>query len=71
MSRPEGSGEPIEFLLANARAYAPKHMDAQLFALKAWSVAHGLAMLMLDGQVPADDETVDAVIKADLAEKLE
>jgi AcrR family transcriptional regulator len=66
-----GSGEAMDFLLANARAYAPAHMDAQLFALQAWSVAHGLAMLMLDGQVPADEGTVEAVIGAHLAQKLD
>ena len=71
MSTAEGSGDAMAFLLANARAYAPGHMDAQLFALQAWSVAHGLAMLMLDGQVPVDDRTVDAVVGAHLAQKLE
>lgn len=65
-----GSDEAMQFLLANARTYAPPHMDPQVFALQAWSVAHGLAMLMLDGQVPADDAVVDAVIGAHLAQKL-
>lgn len=32
--------------------------------LKAWSLVHGLAMLMLDGQVPADPALVDAVVDA-------
>jgi AcrR family transcriptional regulator len=30
--------------------------------LKAWSLVHGLAMLMLDGQVPADPALIDAVV---------
>ncbi|MFN4024315.1 MAG: TetR/AcrR family transcriptional regulator [Hyphomonas sp.] len=32
--------------------------------LQAWSLVHGLAMLMLDGQVPADDSLIDQVIEA-------
>lgn len=32
--------------------------------LQAWSMVHGLAMLMLDGQVPADDGLIDRVIEA-------
>lgn len=32
--------------------------------LQAWSMVHGLAMLMLDGQVPVDDSLIDRVIEA-------
>lgn len=46
--------DAMTFLLANAAALAPPGVDAPLFALQAWSLAHGMAMLMLDGQVPAD-----------------
>lgn len=35
--------------------------------LKAWSIVHGLAMLMLDGLVPADEALIGQVIKADFA----
>lgn len=35
---------------------------AQRFALRAWSLVHGLALLQLDRQVAADDALVDAVI---------
>lgn len=31
-------------------------------AIQAWATVHGLAMLMLDGQIPADDALIDAVI---------
>lgn len=31
--------------------------------LKAWSLVHGLAMLMLDGQLPADPALIDAVVQ--------
>ena len=37
---------------------------ARLIALRAWSIAHGLAMLMLDGRVPADDALIDAALNA-------
>jgi AcrR family transcriptional regulator len=37
--------------------------DAQ--RLKAWSLVHGLAMLMLDGLVPANRALIDQVISAD------
>jgi AcrR family transcriptional regulator len=30
--------------------------------LRAWAMVHGLAMLMLDGQVPADDALIEAVV---------
>lgn len=59
--------EATTFLLANARAYAPAGVDPAVFALQAWSLAHGLAMLMLDGQVPADPDLAARVIDAHLA----
>ncbi len=33
-------------------------------AVQAWAIVHGLAMLILDGQVPADDALIDAVISS-------
>lgn len=35
---------------------------AQRFALRAWSLVHGLALLLLDGQVEGDGAMIDAVI---------
>lgn len=32
--------------------------------LRAWALVHGLAMLMLDGQVPADPALIDVVVDA-------
>ena len=49
-------------LLHYARAFGGEH--AQWLALQAWSVAHGLAMLMLDERIAPDDATIDAVIDA-------
>ena len=34
----------------------------RLIALGAWARVHGLAVLMLDGQVPKDDRLIDALI---------
>ena len=56
---------PVALLRANAAALAPPGADEaaiKAVALQAWAVAHGLAMLMLDGQVPADDVLIDAAI---------
>lgn len=52
------------FLHQNAVALAPPGVDAKVFALQAWSIAHGLALLMLDGQVPIDDTIIDRVVDA-------
>ena len=39
--------------------------DAQkVWAIQAWAMVHGLAMLMLDGQIPADDELIAATIRS-------
>ena len=32
--------------------------------MQAWSLVHGLALLMLDGQVPADERLIDEVVTA-------
>jgi hypothetical protein len=56
----------MAFLRANAAALAPPGGNAQALALHGWSVAHGLAMLMLDGQIPVDESTIDAVVNGEL-----
>lgn len=38
--------------------------DTRIRALQAWSLVHGLSMLMLDGVVPADQSLIDAVISS-------
>ncbi|MEQ1499051.1 MAG: TetR/AcrR family transcriptional regulator [Novosphingobium sp.] len=37
---------------------------AQRLMLQAWALVHGLAMLMLDGQLPHDEALIDQVIDA-------
>jgi len=39
--------------------------ERDVLRLKAWSTVHGLAMLMLDGLVPANEALIDKVIAAD------
>jgi len=34
--------------------------------LRAWSIVHGLAMLMLDGLAPHDERIIDAVVDAEI-----
>jgi AcrR family transcriptional regulator len=58
--------DAMAFLRANAAALAPPGGNAQALALHGWSVAHGLAMLMIDGQVPAAESTIDAVVSGEL-----
>ena len=36
--------------------------EAERLALQAWSIAHGIAMLMLDGRIPADDVLIDRLL---------
>jgi hypothetical protein len=42
----------------------PSASDAEqrVLAIQSWAIVHGLAMLMLDGQVPPDDALIDEVI---------
>ena len=56
--------EALAFLLANAASATARSSATSVrgAALRAWSLAHGLAMLMLDGQVPADDALIDDAI---------
>ena len=42
-------------------AEAQGETAARLFALESWALVHGLAVLLLDGQVKADDATIDAL----------
>ncbi len=35
---------------------------AERLAMQAWAIAHGLAMLMLDGRLPPDDALIDRLV---------
>lgn len=54
--------EAMRLLHANAAAATPPGGDPRVFAVRAWSLAHGLAMLMLDGHVPPDGDLIAAVV---------
>jgi hypothetical protein len=40
---------------------------ARRIALEAWALVHGLAVLILDGQIPRDDALIDALLKSGAA----
>lgn len=54
--------EAARMLHANALDAARDAGQARRIEAQAWAVAHGLAMLMLDGHMPADEALIDAVI---------
>jgi AcrR family transcriptional regulator len=55
--------EANSLLQANAAAAAAKDGgEAAVRAVRAWALVHGLAMLMLDGQIAEDDSLIDATI---------
>lgn len=59
----EHEDSAMAFLKENARAAAAAQGgDAEAIAVHAWACAHGLAMLMLDNQIPADDAIIDRVV---------
>ena len=53
--------EAMAFLMANAAdaSAAWRGGSARTRAVQAWSLAHGLAMLMLDGQIPRDERLIE------------
>ncbi len=64
---PCATDEPFGMLSDTLNALMPgdtSNADRKIRRLQAWSMVHGLAMLMLDGQVPRDEALVDQVIVA-------
>jgi AcrR family transcriptional regulator len=60
---PEHLPDAIAFLRANAQKVAEDTgADSRAVAIRAWALVHGLAVLMLDGQVKADDALIERVI---------
>ena len=59
--------EALQVLDANVAAILPKSTKArkrQIRSIQAWSLVHGLTMLILDGRLPADNTMIEAVIRA-------
>lgn len=66
LDAPEHLPDAMAFLRANAEAAARRSgADAKIVAVHAWSIAHGLATLMLEGQVALDEEEIARVIGFD------
>ena len=58
--------DAMRMLMQNAEQLAATDRgpdEARLFALRSWAFVHGLAVLMLDGHVPSDEATIDAVVE--------
>lgn len=63
--RPEEMPEAFRMLWDNAARHAPPGAGpdaAPLIALEAWALVHGLAVLILDGQIPRNDALIDAIL---------
>jgi AcrR family transcriptional regulator len=63
---PEEMPDAFRMLCDNAALLAPPGADpgaARRIALEAWALVHGLAVLILDGQIPRDDALIDALLK--------
>lgn len=64
-----GEPEARRMLRENAAATGNVPIDdpmAEVRSIHAWSLVHGLAMLMLDGQIPTDDALIDRVIAPEM-----
>ena len=57
-----GESLAARMLRDNAAALSDNALAAQRLVVQSWAVVHGLAMLMLDNQLPADDALIDRVI---------
>jgi AcrR family transcriptional regulator len=58
-----GDNPAARLLRANSLALSGGDgAEARRIMVRAWAVAHGLAMLILDGHLPADDALIDAVM---------
>ena len=62
---PEESRDAIVFLKTNVAALMPDGAaarDVEVGAAQAWALVHGLAMLMLDDQLPRDEQLIDRIL---------
>mgnify|MGYP001807323886 CR=1 FL=1 len=64
MLGPDGTNptDAMKMLQETAARLAPPGSDPGLLALRAWALVHGLAMLLLDGQVTLDDAGIAAAV---------
>jgi AcrR family transcriptional regulator len=62
------SSTAMQFLLQNVSELAPAgatQIERHAHAMRAWSMVHGLAVLMLDRMIHPDDPLIDQVITGD------
>lgn len=57
-----GQNNAASMLRDFAGKRAGSEAGTQRLMIQAWAIVHGLAMLMLDGQLPKDDALIDRVI---------
>ncbi len=62
-----GETAAMQLLKSSVAALSPEKSDEThaVTVLRAWSMVHGLAMLMLDQRVQPDDAIIDAMLSAD------
>jgi AcrR family transcriptional regulator len=63
------SSTAMQFLLQNVADLAPvgvSQNERHAHAMRAWSMVHGLAVLMLDRMIQPDDPLIDRVISGDM-----
>jgi AcrR family transcriptional regulator len=59
-----GDTMPARLLTAQTGEYAQGDpQEAERLAIQAWATVHGLAMLMLEGQLPASPELIDRIVR--------
>jgi AcrR family transcriptional regulator len=58
-----GQSLAARMLQANAAAATGDEDEARRLVVQAWALVHGLAMLMLDGQLPSDDTLIERAIE--------
>lgn len=62
----DGAGNEAAVMLRENAAQAAGEGEARVVALRAWALVHGLALLILDGQVALKDGDIDAVVGGQL-----
>jgi AcrR family transcriptional regulator len=61
----EEQNEPLRLLRENVAGLAPSGLPEQarkIASISAWALVHGLAVLLLDGMVEADDSEIAAIV---------
>jgi len=57
-----GENTAAHLLRSQVASYSAADADTQRLMIQAWAVVHGLAMLMLDGQLPRDEALIERII---------